>query len=213
MRIKNWKKFQHFKDRKPPWIKLYRDILDDVEWHELDAQSAKVLVMLWLIASENDNGELPSFKSLAFRLRISESSIKSTINKLSHWLDHDDISAISSEYQCDAPETETETETKREGKVEIGRASRLQPDWKATDRMLAFCESERPDLNPMEIEATFRDYWISQPGQKGRRADWEATWRNWVRNQKKTLQRPSIASKSQNQMTADLLMEELRNAR
>ena len=64
-----------------------------------------------------------------------------------------------------------------------------------------------------EIEETFRDYWVAQPGQKGRKADWEATWRNWVRNQKKTLQRPSIASKSQNQMTADLLMEELRNAR
>ena len=93
------------------------------------------------------------------------------------------------------------------------RATRLQPDWKATDRMLAFCESERPDLIAKEIEETFRDYWVAQPGQKGRKADWEATWRNWVRNQKKTLQRPSIASKSQNQMTADLLMEELRNAR
>ena len=30
MRIKNWNRFQHFKDRKPPWIKLYRDILDDL---------------------------------------------------------------------------------------------------------------------------------------------------------------------------------------
>ena len=51
MKIKNWSQFQHFKDRRPPWIKLYRDILDDIEWHELDAKSAKVLVMLWLIAS------------------------------------------------------------------------------------------------------------------------------------------------------------------
>ena len=29
MRIKNWKKFQHFRDRKPPWIKLYRDLLGE----------------------------------------------------------------------------------------------------------------------------------------------------------------------------------------
>lgn len=27
----------------------------------------------------------------------------------------------------------------------------------------------------------FRDYWAAQPGAKGRKADWDATWRNWVR--------------------------------
>lgn len=119
MKIKNWHKFQHFKDRKPPWIKLYRDILDDVEWHELDAQSAKILVMLWLIASEDDNGCLPSLKSLAFRLRVSETVIKSTVYKLSHWLNHEDIDAISSRYQDDAPETERETETEKRQKATV----------------------------------------------------------------------------------------------
>lgn len=28
----------------------------------------------------------------------------------------------------------------------------------------------------------FRDYWISLPGSKGRKRDWQATWRNWCRN-------------------------------
>lgn len=28
----------------------------------------------------------------------------------------------------------------------------------------------------------FRDYWISQPGQKGIKLDWPATWRNWCRH-------------------------------
>jgi hypothetical protein len=31
----------------------------------------------------------------------------------------------------------------------------------------------------------FRDYWNSQPGQKGVKTDWQATWRNWCRNAKK----------------------------
>jgi hypothetical protein len=113
MRIKNWNKFQHFKDRKPPWVKLYRDLLDDIEWHELDAQASKVLVMLWLIASEED-GKVPSSKTLAFRLRMSEKQTMDCLNKLSHWLEHDDISAISDRYQDDGLETETETETKKE---------------------------------------------------------------------------------------------------
>lgn len=27
----------------------------------------------------------------------------------------------------------------------------------------------------------FRDYWSAQPGQKGVKTDWPATWRNWAR--------------------------------
>jgi len=113
MRIKNWNKFQHFKDRKPPWVKLYRDLLDDIDWHELDAQASKVLVMLWLIASEED-GNIPSTKTLAFRLRMTEKQTIDCLNKLSHWLEQDDINAISSRYQSDSLETETETEREKE---------------------------------------------------------------------------------------------------
>jgi hypothetical protein len=115
MKIKNWKKFQHFKDRKPPWVKLYRDLLDDLEWHELDPKAAKVLVMLWLIASE-DEGNIPPIKQLAFRLRLSEKETEVCIIKLSHWLEHGDNDTISTGYQDDAPETETETETETEAK-------------------------------------------------------------------------------------------------
>jgi hypothetical protein len=52
-------------------VKLYRDLLDDMEWHQLEPRAAKALVMLWLIASEND-GQLPEAKTLAFRLRTTE---------------------------------------------------------------------------------------------------------------------------------------------
>jgi hypothetical protein len=116
MKIKNWSKFQHFKDRKPPWVKLYRDLLDDIEWHELDSKAAKVLVMLWLIASE-DEGSIPPNKQLAFRLRMSENETEVCISKLSHWLEQDDNNVISTRYQDDAPETETETEKKTETEI------------------------------------------------------------------------------------------------
>lgn len=106
MRIKNWEEFQHFKDRTPPWIKLYRYLLDDPEWHELSGEDAKTLVMLWLIASEDKamEGNLPSLKTLAFRLRTSEDKLKQSLAKLSQWLIHDDISVISICHQADAPE-------------------------------------------------------------------------------------------------------------
>ena len=69
IKVKDWSRFQHFKDRKPPWIKLYRDLLDDIDWYNLDPAAAKLLIMLWLMASE-ENGDLPSVEKIAFRLQI-----------------------------------------------------------------------------------------------------------------------------------------------
>lgn len=36
--------------------------------------------------------------------------------------------------------------------------------------------------NTLEEAHKFRDYWHAQPGQKGVKTDWPATWRNWCRN-------------------------------
>ena len=128
MKIKNWSKFQHFKDRKPPWVKLYRDVLDDMEWYELDPLASKVLVMCWLIASEDD-GCLPNSKTLAFRLRMTEKQTIDCLNKLSHWLEQDDINAISEQYQTDSLETEKETETKKEKKAtSVATPEGVNPD-------------------------------------------------------------------------------------
>ena len=134
MKIRNWSKFQHFKDRKPPWVKLYRDVLDDMEWYELDPLASKVLVMCWLIASE-DEGRLPNTKTLAFRLRMTEKQTLDCLNKLSHWLEQDDISVISEQYQTDSLETERETETKKETKSDTAI---VLPDWMPLETWQAF---------------------------------------------------------------------------
>lgn len=63
-------------------------------------------------------------------------------------------------------------------------ASRLPADWAASAEDIEFCKTERPELIPAQTEQRFRDYWIAQPGVKGRKADWPATWRNWVRNER-----------------------------
>jgi hypothetical protein len=111
--IKNWERFQHFNNRRPPWIKLYRDLLDDIEWHQLNAVASKVLVMLWLMASETD-GYLPDIKTISFRLRMSEQEISEAILQLNHWVEAVDIGAISSRHQDDPLEREVETETETE---------------------------------------------------------------------------------------------------
>ena len=50
------------------------------------------------------------------------------------------------------------------------------------DTWIDFCKQQRPDLNLRDTFDAFRDYWTAVPGSKGLKADWLATWRNWVRN-------------------------------
>ncbi len=66
------------------------------------------------------------------------------------------------------------------------RGSRLPADWKPSDIEVQFCKTERPDLDPAKTADRFRDYWKAQPGAKGVKLDWTATWRNWVRNESAT---------------------------
>ena len=54
-RIVNFERFQHYKDRRPPWIKLYADVLEDYEFGCLQDASKLHLVLLWLLASRHEN--------------------------------------------------------------------------------------------------------------------------------------------------------------
>lgn len=74
--------------------------------------------------------------------------------------------------------------TSNHKKNSAARGTRLPTDFEMPTEWAEFCFHTRPDLKPQEVFAGFRDYWIAQPGQKGVKTDWTATWRNWVRNQK-----------------------------
>jgi hypothetical protein len=81
------------------------------------------------------------------------------------------------------PDTDTEADTEK-GKVEANastkkRASRLPDGW-VPDEMFAAREGLAADTIRREADS-FRDYWRGAPGQRGVKADWDATWRNWVR--------------------------------
>lgn len=53
--VKNYEKFQHYKDRSPPWIKLYNELLDNYEFGRLQDASKLHLILIWLLASRHDN--------------------------------------------------------------------------------------------------------------------------------------------------------------
>jgi uncharacterized protein YdaU (DUF1376 family) len=69
--------------------------------------------------------------------------------------------------------------------------SRLSPDWVLPIEWQEWAEAERPDLEIGAVACQFRDYWIAKAGKDGRKMDWAATWRNWVRQQRKEVSRPA----------------------
>lgn len=49
LRVRNWEKFQHYKDRNPPWIKNYIELLnDDDHYRSLTFHRRGILHGLWL---------------------------------------------------------------------------------------------------------------------------------------------------------------------
>jgi hypothetical protein len=53
--IKDFEKFQHYRDRNPPWIKLYATILTDAYFLQLPEAAQAQLMKLWVLASQMGN--------------------------------------------------------------------------------------------------------------------------------------------------------------
>lgn len=74
---------------------------------------------------------------------------------------------------------ETKTRVKRGNGGEV-RATRLPDDFSLTAQRIEVATAEHCD--PERTFAKFTDYWRSKSGANARKVDWEATWRNWCRN-------------------------------
>ena len=148
--VKNWGEFQHYKRRNPPWIRLYRKLLDDYDFACLPDASRALAPMLWLLASEHESGIINlSVKALCFRLHTSEARLESALKPLLESgffiLCKQDASTLLAECKQDAtPETETETETE----TELGLR---KPNSRALTR----------------TNEIFEDFWKSYPRREG----------------------------------------------
>ncbi|MDR3004075.1 MAG: hypothetical protein LBV14_07550 [Acidovorax sp.] len=64
------------------------------------------------------------------------------------------------------------------------KGTRLPKDWVLLKGWGDWALKERPDLTAEGVRreaACFRDHWVGKAGADARKADWEATWRNWIR--------------------------------
>lgn len=58
LRIKNWEKFQHYKDRSAPWIKLYRDMMDSEMW-VMGSDASKLLATCTMLLAVRTDNKIP----------------------------------------------------------------------------------------------------------------------------------------------------------
>lgn len=78
-----WEELQHYKDRKPIWIKLHLKLLDNYKYHMLPIASKAIAPLLWLIASEYQDARIDaSAEELAFRLRMPVVDLVSALQPL-----------------------------------------------------------------------------------------------------------------------------------
>jgi hypothetical protein len=74
--VKNWRDFQHYHHRTPPWIKLHRSLLDDKDFMRLPVASKALAPLVWLLASETEEGVVSAVpQDIAWRLRLPEAFV------------------------------------------------------------------------------------------------------------------------------------------
>lgn len=131
LRVKNWASFQHYRDRSPPWIKLHRGLLDNMDYYKLSPMAAKVLPLLWLIASEFD-GAVPSADVLSFRLRLPQDQTAELVQEL--W----DAKFLEAEGAAQKPAAPAQSEW---GSRHIPQSVRLEV-WNRDKGQCVWCQSK-----------------------------------------------------------------------
>lgn len=157
--IKNFKKHQHYKNRRPPWIKLHVEVLDDYAFGCLQDASKAHLMLLWVLASKHDN-KIPY--DLAWITQKINSTTPVDVEELVlHGfieVGEDASNPLATREQNSILETETETEKKKKEHPDSGesasrkskpraKGSRKHPHF-PTEAALELTQAWRQHLDP-----------------------------------------------------------------
>lgn len=118
--VKNFEKFQHYRDRNPPWIKLYQSVLADYAFTRLQDASKMHLLAIWLLASRYSNKIPWDEKWISTQISATSKVDLDALESAGFISKINDASIMLAERLQDARperERERETETEREEKV------------------------------------------------------------------------------------------------
>lgn len=189
-KVKNWREFQHYKDRNPPWIKLHFSLLSSSDWVVLSDSERVLAIACMLVASKNEGVIDGSAKGLEYLKRVAYLNTDADLNPLINCGFLESASAPQADASAKQADAITETEKKA-----ISRAPRKTPIPKD------FCISERvkkwADVNGHHsLQAHFENFVGAAKAKGYTYADWDsalmrAVKDNWAKVPPKTLERPN----------------------
>lgn len=76
LRVKNWKDWQHYKDREPPWVKLHGKLLRNDDFIALSEAHQWQLVRIWMVVSQSSRFTLDEKRRIVPVVVKDESAIR-----------------------------------------------------------------------------------------------------------------------------------------
>jgi hypothetical protein len=80
--VSNWDKYQHYKDRNAPWVKLYHSLLDSYEYSCLQDDSKLLLITFYMLAVRKSNLIPHDLNWINQKTTMNKKISKSNINEL-----------------------------------------------------------------------------------------------------------------------------------
>ena len=84
--VKDWGRFQCYKDRSPTWIKFHLAVLDDYEFSRLPDDAKAHLLLIWLLAARCDNRIPHDAEWIAQRIGVQEENLQIELLVEGGWL-------------------------------------------------------------------------------------------------------------------------------
>ncbi len=115
---------------------------------------------------------------------------------------------MATEWQTDAPDPtrpdhvskDTYEEASQAPPAKKKRGQRIPDGWMPDGDLITAMAQECPLVDQQMEHRKFADYWAAQPGAKGVKLDWNATYRNWIRRASENA--PRTGNRSTDRMRA-----------
>ncbi len=170
--VKNLTKFQHYKHRNPPWIKLYREFWSDYTLRQLSVGARLLFMGICSLAAELENKIPADPKYLSDRLgfQVASKMLAELTSQDSTLLCLYSDSTLREQVASAALADCKHDASKRNGKTSVPDPWVLSEDEAVKWRKFG--------INPYVEFAAFKDHALSIDR---RCKDWPAALRNWLR--------------------------------
>lgn len=156
--VTDWDRFQHYKDRRPAWVKNYLDLLENEEYLELGAADRALLECIWKWTGLVGNGRVPAKPaSLRKRFRLKFCNVERLCD--AGFIEVRASKALAPRYQHASPEKEGSKEPIEEKSAASGASPNgsAAAHKKDITRALMVCRSATAGDTPELAAHTIRD--------------------------------------------------------